>query len=90
MGVAVASAILDIYSARGKIAFFLWQTLGMICGNYLDEKPTIYPLARELYDSHRLDSGRNLSTPLRTLSPSSSEGAAKNGSPLAQEPGVTP
>ena len=48
-----------VYSARGKIAFFLWQTSGIICGNHLDEKPTIYPLARELYDSHRLDSGRN-------------------------------
>ena len=42
----------QLHSARGKITFFLWQTSGIICGNRLDEKPTIYPLARELYDSH--------------------------------------
>ena len=56
------------YTQHGvKLHFFLWQTSGIICGNHLDEKPTIYPLTRELYDSHRLYSGRNRSTPLRTL-----------------------
>jgi len=38
-----------VCSARGKIALFLWQISGIICGNHLSEKPAIYPLARKLY-----------------------------------------